>query len=136
MISTPSHHLIILIASAGPTLSTLVPHGSQQGTYIVTLAPKGEEIHTRIFNIPDIDISSIPNPNSIPPHLPFPRRDTTSWPSDTKPLCSDSPWITTAAFTSHPNGARIAFAAQCAALNGKRLGYREKIYGHWGDAVA
>ncbi|KAJ0301943.1 hypothetical protein COL516b_007450 [Colletotrichum fioriniae] len=123
-------------ASAGPTLSTLVPHGSQQGTYIVTLAPKGEEIHTRIFNIPDIDISSIPNPNSIPPHLPFPRRDTTSWPSDTKPLCSDSPWITTAAFTSHPNGARIAFAAQCAALNGKRLGYREKIYGHWGDAVA
>ncbi|KXH67405.1 hypothetical protein CSAL01_02587 [Colletotrichum salicis] len=125
MISTPFHHLTILTALAAPVLSTLVPPGSQQGTYIVTLTPEGRELHTRI---PDVDIPPPPH------HL---RRDTTTWPPDTtKAICSDSPWITTADFASHPNGARNAFAAQCAALNGKRLGYREKIYSHWGDAVA
>ncbi|KAK1520220.1 hypothetical protein CPAR01_15271 [Colletotrichum paranaense] len=140
MISRPFHHLTILIASAGPVLSTLVPPGSQQGTYIVTLTPEGEELHTRVSGIPDIhavEDKLSPFSQATPPLTPhLPRRDATSWPSDTKPLCSDSPWITTAAFNSNPNGARNAFAAQCAALNGKRLGYREKIYSHWGEAVA
>ncbi|OHF02688.1 hypothetical protein CORC01_02084 [Colletotrichum orchidophilum] len=133
------HHLAIFTiaaaAAARPVLATRVPPGTQQGTYIVTLSPEGQEIHARLPDINHDNAHVLPLPPPPPPPPPQSPRGATAWPSHTAPLCSDSPWIGTYDLY-HDNGARNAFSSQCAALAGARLGNGDKIYSHWGDAVA